>query len=146
MTQTLPPDIVLVEDDPVDAKFFQRAVRKTDEQTRVRWLSDGQAAVDALIGTAESGEPLPRVIVLDIKLPRLRGFDVLQRLRADERTKRLPVIMLSSSTQSEDIERAYDLGANSYVSKPPTYGQLSHLVQQMLTYWLTLNRSVGGKN
>ena len=133
-------DIVFVEDDPTDAQFFQRAIRKADPNCRVHRLSDGQAAVDYIHDVAANRDPLPKVLVLDIKLPKLRGFEVLRAIRANPRTQHLPVIMLSSSTQQEDIDLAYDLGANSYLNKPPTMKQLNEVVGTLIDFWVKNNR------
>lgn len=135
----LPADILLVEDDPIDAKFFKRAVKNTNDGTRVTWVKDGQAAVDHLTAVSAAGEPLPQLVVLDIKLPKLKGFDVLRHVRSNHPTRRVPVVMLSSSTQQADIEQAYDLGANSYLSKPSSFTRLTSLVTSLLDYWLSVN-------
>ena len=133
------PQIVLVEDDEVDAKLFKRALAKQANGTRIQVLNDGQQAVDTLLDDKVKPEAVPKLIVLDIKLPRLLGFDVLERLRQDERTANVPVVMLSSSTQQTDVERAYALGANGYISKPSTFSQLSELVEHLAGYWLKYN-------
>ena len=138
-------DVVFVEDDATDAHFFERAIRKADPNCRVHRLSDGQAAVDYIQDIAANRDPLPKVLVLDIKLPKLRGFEVLRAIRNNPRTHFLPVIMPSSSTQQEDIDLAYDLGANSYLNKPPTMKQLSEVVGTLIDFWVKNNRlPVGG--
>lgn len=137
-----PPHLVLVEDDEVDAKLFTRALAKKAKGTRVHVLRDGQEAVDALLSEEQAQADVPKLIVLDIKLPRLRGFEVLERLRQDERMASVPVVMLSSSTQQSDIARAYELGANGYLSKPSTFGQLTEMVQHLTGYWLKYNTVV----
>ena len=133
-------DVVYVEDDPTDAQFFERAIRKADPNCRVQRLSDGQAAVDYIHDVALKRDPLPKVLVLDIKLPKLRGFEVLRAIRDNPRTRYLPVVMLSSSTQQEDIDLAYDLGANSYLNKPPTMKQLNEIVGTLVDFWVKSNR------
>lgn len=142
----LQPDVLLVEDDPVDAKFFTRAANKINADLRIEWVKDGQAAVDYIERMAESRKPLPKLVVLDIKLPKLRGFDVLARIRNNTYTKRVPAVMMSGSTQLEDIELAYDLGANGYLSKPSTFGQLNEIVGKLVGYWITANTSVSTPN
>lgn len=133
-------DLIYVEDDHTDARFFERAIRKTDPAVRTHRLQDGQAAVDFIEDLAEESDPLPKLIVLDIKLPKLLGFDVLAAIRDNPRTRHIPVIMLSSSTQEADIDRAYRLGANSYLNKPPTMKELNETVATMVKFWIRSNR------
>ena len=133
-------DVVYVEDDATDAQFFERAIRKADPSCRVQRLTDGQAAVDYIHDIALNRDPLPKVLVLDIKLPKLRGFEVLRAIRENPRTRYLPVVMLSSSTQQQDIDLAYDLGANSYLNKPPKMKQLNEIVGTLVDFWVKSNR------
>ena len=135
--QTETPEILLVEDDPVDVRLFSRALSKAKPDVRLDVLGDGQTVIDQLL--EDSAAVLPKLIVLDIKLPKVFGLDVLARLKADERTRPVPVIMMSSSTQERDIKRAYELGANGYISKPGTFGELSELMQHVVGYWLRHN-------
>ena len=139
-------DIVYVEDDPTDAQFFERAIRKADPDCRFHRLSDGQQAVDFIHDVALKRDPLPKVLVLDIKLPKLRGFEVLKAIRKNPRTRYLPVVMLSSSTQQEDVDLAYDLGANSYLNKPPTMKQLNEVVHTLVSFWVKANRLPVGRS
>ena len=135
--------ILLVEDNPDDAELALRAFRKINIQNQIVVAEDGVVALDYLFATGryESRDPgLPEVVLLDLKLPRLDGLEVLRRLRADERTKRLPVVVLTSSSEDQDILRSYDLGANSYVRKPVDFGQFLEAARQLGLYWLVLNQ------
>ncbi len=135
--------ILLVEDEPNDVKLTLRALRKGNILNEVITASDGVEALDYLFGTGRyAGRDLtvmPVVILLDLKLPKIDGLEVLQRLRADERTKLLPVVILTSSKEEQDIINGYRLGANSYIRKPVDFIQFSKAVQQLGLYWLLLN-------
>ncbi|MBV9610400.1 MAG: response regulator [Acidobacteria bacterium] len=136
--------ILLIEDDPSDARLIQRAFGKLDRAVAVIRLTHGDDAVAYLSGEVpyenRALHPLPCVVLLDIKLPRRSGFEVLQWLRRQETgLRRLPVVMLTSSRHSADINRAYDLGANSYLSKPETSAKLQNLVASIHEYWKELN-------
>jgi CheY-like chemotaxis protein len=138
--------VLLVEDDPSDARLIQRAFGKVDTTIAVFRLTNGDDVVAYLSGESpyenRTMYPLPCVVLLDIKLPRRSGFEVLQWLRRQpSAVNRLPVIMLTSSRHSVDINRAYDLGANSYLAKPETGSQLELLAAQFQSYWLALNQS-----
>jgi len=104
---------------------------------------DGVEALTYLFGAGDAGVPPPmlRVVLLDLKLPRVSGLEVLQRIRADPRTRRLPVVILTSSGEEEDLIRGYDLGANSYIRKPVDFAQFTQAVQTMGMYWLVLNEA-----
>lgn len=135
--------ILLVEDNPDDAALALRAFKKSNIQNQVVVAEDGVVALDYLFATGryEDRDPgLPEVVLLDLKLPRLDGLEVLRRLRADERTRRLPVVVLTSSSEDQDILRSYDLGANSYVRKPVDFGQFLEAARQLGLYWLVLNQ------
>ncbi len=137
--------VLLVEDDPADVRLIQRAFGKLPESVRVIRLTNGDEAVSYLAGDApyenRGTHPMPRVVLLDIKLPRRSGFEVLEWLRRQSTAiKRLPVVMLTSSRHSVDINRAYDLGANSYLTKPDTASQLEDLALRFQEYWLSLNQ------
>lgn len=135
--------ILLVEDEPNDVKLTLRALRKGNILNEVTTACDGVEALDYLFGTGRyAGRDLtvmPVVILLDLKLPKIDGLEVLQRLRADERTKLLPVVILTSSKEEQDIINGYRLGANSYIRKPVDFIQFSKAVQQLGLYWLLLN-------
>ncbi|EGK90466.1 response regulator [Microcoleus vaginatus PCC 9802] len=139
MTQT--QTILLVEDNPVDILLMQRAFRnETFANTSLQIVRDGDAAVFYLNGDGEYSDrdryPLPAIILLDLKLPRRSGHEVLIWLRQQPELKRLPVVMLTSSRQTLDVKRAYDLGANSYLVKPVGFASLLEMMQSFNEYWL----------
>ncbi|WP_146648369.1 response regulator [Labilithrix luteola] len=135
--------ILLVEDNEDDEVLTLRALRKNNIANDVVVARDGEEALDYLFGTgAHAGRDasiVPQIILLDLNLPRLSGLDVLRRIRADERTKLLPVVVLTSSKEDEDIVNSYSLGANSYVRKPVDFAQFSEAVKTLGLFWLLLN-------
>lgn len=135
--------ILLVEDNPDDEALTLRAFKKSNILNAVVVARDGVEALDYLFGTgAYDGRDLrvqPQVILLDLKLPKLDGLDVLRRLRADERTRLLPVVILTSSREEQDLIQSYSLGANSYIRKPVDFTQFGEAIQQLGLYWLVLN-------
>lgn len=138
--------ILLVEDDPTDFRLIQRAFHKLANGFEMFRLTNGDDAVTYLAGDGpyenRAAYPMPSMVLLDLKLPRRSGFEVLQWLRRQPAgLHRLPVVVLTSSRHSADINRAYDLGANSYLVKPETSSQLEQLASQFRTYWVTLNES-----
>jgi CheY-like chemotaxis protein len=137
--------ILLVEDNPDDELLTLRALRKNEVLEEVVVARDGVEALDYLFGRGEhSGrdtEEMPRLILLDLKLPRVDGLEVLRRLRADERTRLLPVVILTSSREQQDMLDGYGLGANSYVRKPVNFEQFVRAVEQLKVYWLILNEA-----
>jgi CheY-like chemotaxis protein len=145
-----PGSILLVEDDDNDVVLIQRAMRKANIANEVHVVRDGERAIEYLKGTGAYADratsPLPMVMLLDLKLPRRSGHEVLQWVRSQPALKRLPVVVLTSSRESIDVNKAYDLGANSYLVKPVTFDGLIELVSTLDLYWLSLNESpeVGG--
>ncbi len=133
--------ILLVEDDPNDLLLTQRALADIRVANRVEVARDGAEALDRLHGCGRwEGNALnPVVVLLDLGLPKIAGLEVLKRLRADERTRRLPVVVLTSSSEERDLVRSYDLGANSYVVKPIDLTAFSQSVAQLGLYWVLLN-------
>ena len=133
--------ILLVEDNPDDEALTRRALVKNNIQNEVLVAHDGAEALDYLLGTgAHAGHPIsPEVILLDLKLPKIDGLEVLRRIRADERTRLLPVVILTSSREERDVISGYGLGANSYIRKPVDFGQFVEAVRQLGLYWLVLN-------
>jgi CheY-like chemotaxis protein len=133
--------ILLVEDSPDDEVLTRRALVKNNIQNEVVVAHDGAEALDYLFGTgAQAGRPIaPEVILLDLKLPKIDGLEVLRRIRADERTRLLPVVILTSSREERDVISGYGLGANSYIRKPVDFGQFVEAVRQLGLYWLVLN-------
>ena len=139
------PLILLVEDNPDDEALTLRALRKSNILNEVVVARDGVEALDYLFGTgAHEGRDLsvmPQVVLLDLKLPRMDGLEVLRRMCADERTRLLSVVVLTTSSEQRDIVDSYSLGANSYIRKPVDFIQFSEAVQQLGLYWLLLNVS-----
>ena len=137
--------ILLVEDNPDDELLTLRALRKNDVTGEVVVARDGVEALDYLFGTgAYAGRDtsvMPQLILLDLKLPKIDGLEVLRRLRADERSRLLPVVILTSSREQQDMLEGYGLGANSYVRKPVNFEQFVRAVEQLKLYWLILNES-----
>jgi two-component system response regulator len=138
-----PLQILLVEDSPHDAEFAISALQSVNLADHLVHLPDGQAALDFLFGTgAFKGRDVnlqPKVVLLDLKMPKVGGMEVLRQLRADERTKRLPVVVLTSSHEDRDVAEAYQLGANSYIVKPADFEVFSTAMADIGRYWLTLN-------
>jgi len=130
-------DILLVEDNPNDAELTQRALRKTDIGARLLIARDGAEAIERVLTEGLR----PRVIFLDLKLPKIDGMEVLRRIRADERTKEIPVVVLTSSQEERDITESYKLGVNSYVVKPVEFDKFYKTVSDLGTYWLVLNKT-----
>jgi two-component system, response regulator len=135
--------ILLVEDNADDEKLTLRALKKNNIGNDVVVARDGLEALDYLFGTGphagRSANALPQVVLLDLKIPKLDGLEVLRRLRADPRTRLLPVVILTSSNEEQDRFSSYGLGANSYVRKPVDFNQFSEATRQLGLYWLVLN-------
>ena len=138
-----PLEILLVEDNPNDAELAIHALHKRNFANNLIHVQDGQAALDFLFCTGEyenrDGKHLPKVVLLDLKLPKVDGIEVLRQLRADERTKLLPIVVLTSSREESDVIETYKLGANSYIVKPVEFENFSEAVSNLGLYWLLLN-------
>ena len=136
--------VLVAEDDENDALLLQRALIKADIHLFLKFVRDGQEAVEYLNGDAPFNDrdtnPLPQLLILDLKMPRLTGFEVLGWIRRQPGLKRLPVVVMSSSDLDEDVNRAYDLGANSYFVKPFDTESRDELAQKICGYWLKGNR------
>jgi two-component system, response regulator len=132
---------VLVEDNPDHAELTLRAFRRHHIANHVVVLTDGAEALDYLVGGDRSPIALPILLVLDLKLPKVNGLEVLERLRADQRTRRLPVVILTSSDEKRDIASSYDQGANSVVRKPIAFDEFNQAVGQLGLYWALVNQS-----
>jgi two-component system response regulator len=136
-------EILLVEDNPNDAELAIRALKTHNLANNLIHLTDGQAALDFLLGTGiHQGCDVhqhPKVVLLDLKLPKLDGIEVLRQLRADERTKLLPIVIMTSSREDRDVIESYKLGANSYIVKPVDFENFSEAVSSLGLYWLLLN-------
>jgi two-component system response regulator len=137
--------ILLVEDGADDVELARRAFAKSNTANTIVVARDGAEALEYLFATgAHAGRDamiVPEVVLLDLKLPRIDGLEVLRRMRADERTRRIPVVILTSSNEEQDVIRGYDLGANSFVRKPVDFAQFFAAAQQLGLYWLVLNES-----
>jgi len=132
--------VLLVEDNRDDEELTIRGLERANLQNPVEIARDGQEALDKLFGTDEHDpDPVPAVVVLDVHLPRVSGLEILRRIRAHERTRRLPVVILTSSREDQDLIDGYDLGANSYVCKPIQFDQFATAVAQLGVYWLVIN-------
>ena len=135
--------ILLVEDNPRDETLTRRALKKSNIVNEVVAARDGVEALDYLFGTGKyAGRDMsimPQLILLDLKLPKVNGLQVLQKIREEERTRRLPVVVFTSSSEEEDMIKSYDLGANSYVRKPVDFEQFLEATRQLGLYWLVLN-------
>ena len=138
-------EILLVEDNPRDAELAQRALKKRNLANELIWVHDGAEALDHLFGSGAPGGSShlhrPKVILLDLKLPKVDGLEVLRRLKQDDRTRTIPVVVLTSSREERDVVRSYELGVNSYIVKPVNFDNFSEAVAQLGLYWLLLNQS-----
>lgn len=138
-------DILLVEDNPHDAEMTLRALRRNNVINRILHLPDGAMALEYLFGTGayegRNVQQKPKVIMLDLKMPKVDGLEVLSRIKKDERTKDIPVVVLTSSKESPDIEQCYNLGANSYIVKPVGFENFMKVVSELGFYWLMINQS-----
>ena len=138
--------ILLVEDNPDDEALTLRALQKNNVANSVVVARDGVEAVNYLFGTgAHAGrdvDDLPQIVLLDLKLPKLDGFEVLRRIRADDRTKLLPVVILTSSKEERDVIQGYRDGCNSYVRKPVNFDEFIEVARQLGLYWLLLNEGL----
>lgn len=132
-------EILLVEDNPNDAELTLRALKQRKLANQVHLCRDGAEAIEFFDGGAGPGGPVPKVVLLDLKLPKMDGLEVLRRLKADARTQTIPVVILTSSREEPDIERAYKLGANSYIVKPVDFEAFARAVSEVGLYWLLLN-------
>lgn len=142
--------ILIVEDNPNDAELTQRAFEKSRIANEIVVASDGEEALDYLFATGvhKDRDPLalPEVVLLDLNMPKVSGLDVLRQMRADDRTKRVPVVILTSSNEERDVIASYDLGANSFVRKPVDFARFLEAARQLGLYWLVLNEPVPARD
>jgi two-component system, response regulator len=138
-----PGILLLVEDNPSDVDLTARALRKSRIANPLVVVQDGQEALDYLFGThldrPRTPEEMPALVLLDLNLPRIDGLTVLRRMRGDARTRRVPVVILTTSLEERDLIQGYDLGANSYVRKPVRFEQFAQVIEELGMYWLVLN-------
>ena len=143
MTDTSIVELLLVEDNPEDLKMTLRALKKANLANHIHIVRDGAEALQFIFCEGEySGRKIqnaPKVILLDLKLPKVDGKEVLERIKSDPRTKMIPVVMLTSSKEQSDVVESYNLGVNSYIVKPVNFEQFSEAVQKLGMYWLLLN-------
>ena len=136
-------EILPVEDSAEDAEMTLRALQKHHLANKVHWVKDGAEALDYLFATGAYAQRagLPNLILLDIKMPKVDGIEVLRRLKADPTTRAIPVVVMTSSQEERDVAQSYDLGVNSYVVKPVDFAALTELARQAGYYWLAINRT-----
>ena len=143
-TQNDDVDILLVEDNPTDAELAILALKERNLANKLVWVKDGAEALDFIFATgayaSRQVENYPNVILLDLRLPKVDGLEVLRRLKADENTKRIPVVVVTSSKEDRDVVASYDLGVNSFISKPVEFDEFAKVVSELGYYWLFINR------
>jgi two-component system, response regulator len=136
-------EILFVEDNPADVELTLRALRQDHVANRIHVAHDGEEALDFLFCrgayAGRRGQALPKLVLLDLKLPKVDGLEVLRQIRADPRTRALPVVILTSSKEERDLVSGYQLGANSYIQKPVDFTQFQETVKQLGLYWLVIN-------
>jgi len=130
-----------VEDNADDEQLTLRAMRRSEVPNIIRVARDGEEALQFLFGDGTITPKLPDLLLLDLKLPKVNGLEVLERVRKDERTKTMPIVVLTSSDEERDIVESYNLGANSYVRKPVDFDEFMDAVRQLGLYWLSMNRT-----
>ncbi len=142
-----PVEILLAEDEPSDADLCMRALRRKNVASHIVWVKDGAEALDFLFArgpyVSRAGTDRPRLLLLDIKMPLVDGFEVLRQVRADERLATMPVVIMTSSNEERDIAEGYHLGVNSYVTKPVDFASFQQAVEDVGMYWLALNKAPG---
>jgi two-component system response regulator len=141
-----PVEILLIEDNPQDAEITLRALKRANFANNVQWLKDGEEALEFLFSEGQyksQPTPRPRVMLLDIKMPKIDGIEVLRRIKADPRTRSIPVVMLTSSNEESDLVSSYNLGVNSYLVKPVDFQRFSEEVTKIGYYWVAMNRIPG---
>jgi two-component system response regulator len=145
MDETSEVEILLVEDNPSDAHLTMRALRQRNLANRVLHVKDGEQALNFIFANGDFAgrrvEQAPRVILLDLKLPKVDGLEVLRAIKSDERTRLIPVVVLTSSREDRDLEECYALGVNSYIVKPVEFESFSRVVSDLGFYWMLLNQT-----
>jgi two-component system response regulator len=142
-----PVEILLAEDEPSDADLCLRALKRKKIANHIVWVKDGAEALDFLFArgryASRNGTDRPRLLLLDIKMPKVDGFEVLRQIRADERLATMPVVIMTSSSEERDIAEGYHLGVNSYVPKPVNFASFQQAVEDVGLYWMVLNKVPG---
>lgn len=137
-------EILMVEDNPNDAEMALNSLKKHNLANKVQWVEDGEEALDFLYATGKYAERnakiIPKLILLDLKLPKIDGLEVLEKIKSDENLKCIPVVILTSSREEIDVIKAYNLGVNSYIVKPVDFEQFTNSVAEVGLYWLVLNQ------
>jgi len=137
-------EVLLVEDNERDADLTLRSLEKYKISNHIKWVKDGEEALDYLFGENQyEGRDInkqPNVVLLDLKMPKLNGIEVLEKIRANEKTQKLPVVMVTSSQEEKDIVRSYDLGVNSYIVKPVDFNKFTESIRDIGYYWLVMNK------
>jgi len=139
-------EILLVEDSPLDAELAMRGLKQQKLANQIVWLRDGQQALDYIFRQGEYRDrptSSPRLILLDLKMPRVDGIEVLRAIKANDETRRIPVVIMTSSQEESDVAISYDLGANSYVVKPIDFDAVASVARNAGFYWLAINRPAG---
>jgi two-component system response regulator len=137
-------EILLVEDNPTDAELCIRALKKSGLANKLVWVKDGAEALDFLFATGSYSERSvncpPKVVLLDLRLPKVDGKEVLRKVKEDGRTKAIPVVVLTSSKEDRDVAESYQLGVNSFISKPVEFDDFARTISELGLYWLVVNR------
>ncbi|MDO5835849.1 MAG: response regulator [Methanobacterium sp.] len=137
-------EILLVEDNPTDAELTMRALKRKNLANRLVWVKDGEEALDFINARGQfqdrNPEDLPRLILLDLRMPKVDGLEVLKEIKAKERTRKIPVVVLTSSQEDRDVVESYKLGVNSYVSKPVEFDDFLEAVSTLGLYWMLINK------
>lgn len=137
-------EILLVEDNPTDAELAIRALKKSNLANKLEWVKDGAEALDFIFAKGAYAQRSvtngPKVILLDLRLPKVDGMEVLRQIKSDERTHTIPVVVLTSSKEDRDVAESYQLGVNSYISKPVEFDEFAKTVSELGLYWLLVNR------
>jgi CheY-like chemotaxis protein len=144
MTDFEEVEILLVEDNALDAELTMRALKHGGLANKLLWVKDGQQALDYLFRQGDyehRSDTVPRIVMLDLKMPKVDGIEVLRAIKARERTRRIPVVVMTSSEEEQDVTRTYELGVNSYVVKPVDFNALAEFASHAGYYWLAINRT-----
>ena len=136
-------EVLLVEDNPTDAELCIRALKKSNLANKLVWVKDGAEALDFIFARGaycgRTGMSVPKVILLDLRLPKVDGMEVLRQIKADQRSRTIPVVVLTSSKEDRDVAQSYQLGVNSFISKPVEFDEFARTVSELGLYWLLMN-------